>query len=77
MEDQLTLGRGAARVVHHDAVVVCVHADVGVLGVDSWRATGHPERLDLLVLEDIVEVHIFAENVLHGASVVCLKMEVS
>ncbi|KJR88123.1 uncharacterized protein SPSK_07910 [Sporothrix schenckii 1099-18] len=72
VQNQLAFGRGPPRVVLHDAVVVCVHADVGVLRVDARRAAGDPKRLDLLVLEDVVQVHVLAKDVFHGAAVVGL-----
>jgi hypothetical protein len=58
--------------VSHNTVVVGIDADIGVLGMDSRCPAGHPKRLDLLILEDIVQMHVFAEDVFHSAAIVCL-----
>ena len=58
--------------VRHDTVIIGINADVGVLGVNTRRSSRDPKRLDLLILEDIVKMHVLAEKILHSAAVVGL-----
>ncbi len=73
----LPFRRWTARMIGHDAVVVSVYAYVGVLRVNPWRPSGHPKSLDLFILEDIVQMHISAEDILHSSAIISLGRIVS
>ena len=75
MKYQLVLRGWTASVICHHPVVVCIDPHVRVLGVNPLPATRHPQELDLLILEHIVEMHVLAENILYGTTCMSLFQE--
>src|ERR1700692_2164474 len=68
MENQLADGIRAPGVIGHDALVASINAEIAVLRAHTRRAALRPQRLDVLVVERVMQIHVIREYVLDCAA---------